>query len=237
MFCTACGSEISLAADVCPSCGRRISVADVRPLASAQAAVSSQSGVWARSAETLVAPAPSDLALSSAQASIHAGDLDLPGFPRELAGRVALLTGLVMLADLLLPWVTINGTGYAPTRLGLPALGMVLTLVAVIAPPLIPRLRRAAVTRALPFGAGALTLGFAGALWLLTGPLAPALARSLIARINYEAAPSLLNAAPDGALSASLLQVAPALGLYLFMLGAGTLVVAGYQTLTARHDS
>lgn len=171
------------------------------------------------------------------QASIHAGDLDLPGFPRELAGRVALLTGLVMLADLLLPWVTVNGTGYAPTHIGLPALGMVMALVAVIAPPLIPRLRRAPVTRALPLGVGALTLGFAGALWLLTGPLAPILTRALIARISYEAAPALINASPDGTLSSSVLQMAPALGLYLFMLGAVALVVAGYQLVSARHDS
>lgn len=234
MFCSACGSEISLAADACPSCGRVVATGVVR----VGAARASESDARLRLIEPVLAPAPTDPTLVAAPlqrfGSIHAGDLDLPGFPRALAGRVALLTGLVMLADLLLPWVDVNGEGYAPTKIGLPALGMVLLLVVVIAPPLIPRLRRERFTRALPMLVGALTLGFSGALWLLAGPLAPMLAESLIARIGYVAAPELAGAL-SGSVS-SILRISPAIGLYLFILGACVLVGAGYQTLNSPND-
>lgn len=158
----------------------------------------------------------------------------MPGFPRSLAGRVALLTGLVMLADLLLPWVNVNGEGYSPTRIGLPAFGMVLLLIAVVAPPLVPRLRRMPLTRALPFLIGALNLGFTAALWLLAGPLAPMLAKSLIARISYEAAPGLAGVLSGN--TSSILQITPAIGLYLFILGACSLIGAGYYTLVTPED-
>jgi hypothetical protein len=139
-----------------------------------------------------------------------------------------------MLADLLLPWVNVNSEGYSPTRIGLPALGMVLLLIGVVAPPLVPRLRRAPLTRALPLLIGALTLGFTSALWLLAGPLSPMLAKSLIARISYEAAPGLAGVL--SADSTSILQITPAIGLYLFILGACALIVAGYYTLVTAED-
>ncbi|HEX8731743.1 MAG TPA: zinc ribbon domain-containing protein [Ktedonobacterales bacterium] len=234
MFCSACGSEVSLAADVCPSCGRATATGSVR----VGAAVASDSGARLRLVEPVLAPAPTDPTLAAAPlqriGSIRAGDLDLPGFPRALAGRVALLTGLVMLADLLLPWVDVNGAGYAPTRIGLPTLGMVALLVLVIAPPLIPRLRRERFTRALPMLVGALTLGFATTLWLLAGPLAAKLTESLIARIGYVAAPELAGALSGSA--TSILRISPAIGLYLFILGACILTGAGYLALTASNE-
>ncbi len=234
MFCSACGSEISLAAEACPACGRAIATAPVRVGVGAAHVGESD----ARLTHIDIASASAGSSFASAPllqpGSIHAGDLDLPGFPRTLAGRVALLTGLVMLADLLLPWVNVNNEGYSPTRIGLPALGMVLLLIVVVAPPLIPRLRRAPLTRALPLLIGALTLGFASALWLIAGPLAPLLARSLIGRISYEAAPGLAGVLTGD--TSSILQITPAIGLYLFILGACALIGAGYQTLMAPQE-
>ncbi len=174
--------------------------------------------------------------LAPPTASIHAGDLDVPGFPRDLPGRVALLTGLVMVADLLLPWVSVNGEGYAPTWLGLPALALALVMAVVVAPPLIPRLRRAPLTRMLPFGVGALTLGFASALWLAAGPLAPTLTAALAARLANAGAPDLTIVSGSASGSGGLLQIAPAIGLYLFIIGACVLLVVGYQLLKAQSE-
>ena len=241
MFCSACGSQISLAAEVCPSCGKPTAASPARALTRVGARVArdanpSASDSWARPTEAVqpaMAPAPPSMPLAAGiprSASIFAGDLDIPSFPRDLPGRVALLTGLVMAADLLLPWVTLNGEGIAPTRFGLPALLVVVALVAVIAPPLIPRWRRHILTRMTPFGVGALLLGCSGALWGLAGPLASPVIVALIARIN--ASGQFLITTPTGpVLSASALQVAPAIGLYLFMLGACALTGAGYRML------
>lgn len=234
MFCSACGSEISLAAEACPSCGRPVATGAVR----VGAARASEPDARLRLVEPTMAAALTDPTLAAAPlqriGSIRAGDLDLPGFPHAMAGRVALLTGLVMLADLLLPWVEVNGEGYAPIRIGLPALGMVLLLIAVIAPPLIPRLRRERGVRPLPMLVGALALGFSGSLWLLAGPLATRLTESLIARVGYEAAPELAGMLSGS--SSSILRISPAFGLYLFILGACVLVGAGYLLLYSTDD-
>lgn len=234
MFCSACGSEISLVAEVCPACGRAVAAPNTRMLtrigaASTADAGARSSGSWMRSRERMEAfTAPTTLppltsasaeSAASAAASIFAGDLDVPGFPHDLPSRVALLTALVMEADLLLPWVNVNGASYAPTQVGLPAVALLVALLAVIAPPLLPRWRRAPITRMLPFGTGALMLGFAGALWTFSGPLAPALMATLAAHVPF---------APP--------QVAPALGLYVFLLGAGALLVTGYLLLAAQSE-
>jgi hypothetical protein len=239
MFCSACGSEISLVAEVCPSCGRAVAATNTRTLtrigaASMADAGARSSGSWMRSRErmeaftgpTTLPPLTSASTESTASAgstgaaaSIFAGDLDVPGFPRDLPSRIALLTALVMEADLLLPWVNVNGASYAPTQVGLPAVALLVALLSVIAPPLLPRWRRAPLTRMLPLGVGALMLGFAGALWAFSGPLAPALMATLAAHVPF---------APP--------QVAPALGLYVFLLGAGALLVTGYLVLAAQSE-
>lgn len=239
MFCSACGSQISLAAEVCPSCGKPTATSPGRALTRVGVRIAndpSASDSWARPTEAVqpaMAPAPPSMPLAAGiprSASIFAGDLDIPSFPRDLPGRVALLTGLVMAADLLLPWVTLNGEGIAPTHFGLLALLVVAALLAVIAPPLIPRWRRHILTRMAPFGVGALLLGCSGALWGISGPLWPTVAAAFIARINASGQYQIIT--PTGALlSATTLQVTPALGLYLFMLGACALIVAGYRML------
>ena len=242
MFCSACGSQISLAAEVCPSCGKPTATSPARPLTRVHAGAASEaspsaSDSWARPLEVAqAAPAPPSLPLPigmQRDASIFAGDLDVPSFPRDLPGRVALLTGLVMAVDLLLPWVTLNGEGIAPTRFGLPALLVVVALVAVIAPPLIPRWRRHILTRMAPFGVGALLLGASGALWGLAGPLASTIIAALFARISAGGVSGTfqINTPMGAILVSNPIQLAPALGLYLFMLGACALIVAGYRML------
>lgn len=253
MFCSACGSQVSLAAEVCPQCGKpSAAAAPARTLTGSSGMIAldgaSASGaadghdLWARppipadALEMAAAPAlPSATpATRTHGASIFAGDLDAPSFPRDLPGRVALLTGLVMAADLLLPWVTLNGAGIAPTRVGLPALVVALALLAVIAPPLIPRWRRHHLTRMAPFGVGALLLGFGGALWGLAGPLSSTMIAALLSRVSVTGAdsgPFPINTPSGTFLGTNPIQLAPAIGLYLFLLGACALVGAGYRML------
>lgn len=255
MFCSACGSQMSLAAEVCPQCGKPSAAsAPARTLAGSRVALDGASpGVggaddshdhWMRppaaaaDAALEMAAAPILPSASSATsehgASIFAGDLDAPSFPRDLPGRVALLTGLVMAADLLLPWVTLNGEGIAPTRFGLPTLLVVLALLAVIAPPLIPRWRRHPLTRMAPFGVGALLLGFGGALWGIAGPLSSTIVAALISRITAVegvSGPVSINTPAGAVYTNDPIQLAPAIGLYLFLLGACALVGAGYRML------
>jgi hypothetical protein len=169
-------------------------------------------------------------------ASIYAGDLDAPSFPRDLPGRLALLTALVMGADLLLPWVSVNGSAYAPTRAGTPILALLLLLAAVVAPLLLPRWRHARITRMAPLGVGAFLLGMCATLWVICGPLSPLLVRAIVARVAATGGPVEMST-PDGAvLSALPLQIAPAFGLYIFLLCSSALTVAGYLTLTARSE-
>ncbi|HET9110940.1 MAG TPA: hypothetical protein VFN78_08965 [Ktedonobacterales bacterium] len=167
-------------------------------------------------------------------ASIYAGDLDAPGFPRDMPGRLALLTALVMAADLLLPWVSVNGAGYAPTRVGAPALAVLLALAMVIVPPLIPRWRHAPLVRMAPFGMGAFLLGLSVAVWAITGPLGPLLIHSIAAHLGVTVGPGVVST-PDGAMILPApMQIAPVLGLYVFEVGACALIVSGYLALAER---
>ncbi len=246
MFCTVCGSEIPLSAEACPTCGRSLETAGAAVAVrsgSASAHSSVSSGSWPRPVAIGRTPA-SQAELSAPEASIHAGDLEQSGFPRTLSGRVVLLTGVVMMADLLLPWVSVNGLGYAPTRFALPALAVALTLALMLVAPLEPHLRRQRITRALPVGIGALMLGSAGTIWLITGPLASELLRALVGRIAVASgiviSGSVVINTPSGAVLTtsplSVVQIAPSMGLYLFIMGACALLVAGYFTLASRNQ-
>lgn len=227
MFCSACGSEISLAAAACPSCGRLVAPDLVAARASA-ARSSASSDSWA------VPQGAIGASESSPSASIFAGDLDLPGFPRDMPRRVALLTGLVMTADLLLPWVTVNGDGITPVRLGAPLLLVVAALVLVIAPPMIPRLRSMPVARVLPFGVGSFLIGMTLTLWVSATLLSSRLIAAFVAHIVAIGDPNMGGAL--GGQSAPDYSVTPAFGLYLFLLGACALVVAGYFALPGHGE-
>lgn len=167
--------------------------------------------------------------------SIYAGDLEPPGFPRDTPRRVALLVALGMTADILLPWVLVNGQPYAPATLGLAALAPVAALALVVAPMLAPRLRRSPGAQTLPFGMGMLLLGAGLTLWLIVGPLANRLATALIVHMLTQSVPVIgaIMSSP----TASLISVQPAAGLYVFLLGACALVGAGYRILTRPPDS
>jgi hypothetical protein len=111
---------------------------------------------------------------------------------------------------------------------------LVAALVLVIAPPMIPRLRRLAVARVLPFGVGSLLIGMSLTLWVSATLLSSRLIEAFVAHVTAVGDPNLggaLGGPPTPSYS-----VVPSLGLYLFLLGASALVVAGYFALPGHGE-
>jgi len=208
MFCLQCGAEMAVRAQVCPVCGhvygdRERALADAKPARAAKSAA--VDGV-------LNAPA----APRPATSVKYVGDLASPGLPRDLPGRFVLGVSLGMAADLLLPWVSVNGENITPASIGAPVVVVVALLAAATLPVYTASLRQHPVWSALPLMVAAFCAGIAGSVWLLLAPLSQILAAS------FGSDPSNLILAPQG-------------GLYLFLLGAAALLVSGQRMLAAMH--
>ena len=161
--------------------------------------------------------------------SIRWGDLDAPGFPQDILSRVVVVVALGLAANVLTPWVLINGHAISPARLGLPAIAFALLMVAVALPTLSPPLRRGALLFGLPFGVGAMCFGAGALAWLALDPLGPRLSADLIAEAN-STNPLIGTTAKVVPETATLtLSFRPGIGLYLLLLGSCALMVLGYQ--------
>lgn len=209
MFCLQCGAEMAVRAQVCPVCGhvygeRERTLAESKPARVVQASArSGASGLPASAAR-------------SAPSVKYVGDLASPGLPRDLPGRFVLGVSLGMAADLLLPWVSVNGENVTPVSIGAPVVVVVALLAAATLPVYTITLRQHPVWSALPLMVGAFCGGIGLSVWLLRAPLAQIFAAS------FGSDPSNLALAPQG-------------GLYLFLLGAATLLVSGQRMLAAMH--
>lgn len=208
MFCLQCGAEMALRAQVCPVCGhvygdRERALADSKPARTAK----SPASAGAMAAQAAARPAASVK---------YVGDLASPGLPRDLPGRFVLGVSLGMAADLLLPWVSVNGENITPASIGAPVVVVVALLAAATLPVYTASLRQHPIWSALPLMVGAFCAGVAGAVWLLLAPLSQILATT------FGSDPSNLALSPQG-------------GLYLFLLGAATLLVSGQRMLAAMH--
>lgn len=221
MFCMGCGAETPPRASACQVCGRPLggpSRPDEVPPAAGTAPRASTSAADAGSRLTQHAAAARDLAPIAARAttgpSIGKGDLTTTGFPRDTLGRAVIFTVLAMCADLVAPWVNLDGTRIAPSAVGLPILGVVVVLGVAALPVTRPTLRATPLYAAAPLVIGAASFGSAGAVWLRT-----ALSTS------------------GGSAASDSFQVSPAyiadVGLYLFLAGAIVLVSIGYQFFLA----
>jgi hypothetical protein len=140
------------------------------------------------------------------------------GLPRDLPGRFVLGISLGMAADLLLPWVSVNGQNVTPASLGAPVIVVVALLAAAILPVFTVSLRQHPIWSALPLIIGAFCAGIAGSVWLLLAPLTQIFAQS------FGSDPSNLLLSPQG-------------GLYLFLIGSGVLLVSGQKMLAAMHET
>lgn len=210
MFCLQCGAEMAIRAQVCPVCGhvygdRERALADSKPARAAKLAAS---------AGAMAAP----MAARPAASVKYVGDLASPGLPRDLPGRFVLGVALGMAADLLLPWVSVNGENINPANIGAPVVVVLALLAAATLPVYTASLRQHPVWSALPLMVGAFCAGIAGAIWLLLAPL------SQIFATTMGSDPSNLALSPQG-------------GLYLFLLGAAALLVSGQRMLAATHIS
>lgn len=211
MFCLECGTEMAVRARVCPACGhvygdRERSMVEPQP---------AQATPDMFAAATRATPPPSS---QNATAVKYVGDVSATGLPRDLPGRFVLGVSLGMAADLLLPWVSVNGQNVTPASLGAPVIVVVALLAAAILPVFTPSLRQHPIWSALPLIIGAFCAGIAGSIWLLLAPLTQIFAQS------FGSDPSNLLLSPQG-------------GLYLFIIGAGVLLVSGQKMLAAMHET
>lgn len=236
MFCMGCGAEVPARAVVCPVCGRGTGGRGDARAASAQAGALDKAnmidGAGERGAPRELSAAPT-LALAAAPTapagpSIGSGDLDQPGFPRDALGRSLIFTVLAMAADLLAPWVNVDGNRIAPSSLGLlPALGAVWLALAVL-PLLRPSLRATPLYAAAPLMVGATSLGLAAAVWIRV----TLFGAQPTAQSGGDSAFQVLGASSSAYQSLSTSSSAD-MGLYLFLAGSVVLIIAGYQMFLA----
>jgi hypothetical protein len=213
MFCLECGTEMAIRARVCPTCGhvygdRERSMAEPQPaLGDTHASAAGAQATSPRSSSSQTAPAVK-----------YVGEVSTTGLPRDLPGRFVLGISLGLAADLLLPWVSVNGQNVTPASLGAPVIVVVALLAAAILPVFTVSLRQHPIWSALPLIIGAFCAGIAGSVWLLLAPLTQIFAQS------FGSDPSNLLLSPQG-------------GLYLFIIGSGVLLVSGQKMLAAMHES
>lgn len=211
MFCLECGTEMAVRARACPVCGHVYGDRE-RSLADPQSAQAAQ-----RATATFGTPAaaPASQATSTVK---YVSEVAATGLPRDLPGRFVLGVSLGMAADLLLPWVSVNGVNVTPASLGAPVIVVVALLAAAMLPVFTTSLRQHPVWSALPLIIGALCAGIVGSVWLLLAPLTQILAQS------YNSDPSILAISPQG-------------GLYLFIIGSAVLLVSGQRMLAAMQEA
>ena len=132
---------------------------------------------------------------------IRWGDLDGLAFPRDNSGRVVLAAAAALVVSLFMPWVSYGALSITPNHLGRFTLATIAVALVAAAPTLWGPRRRRRLAAVAPFGLGALLLG--------AGLLYADQYMSLATQIN----------------------VSLGVGLYLFLLSAAGLVIAGYQLL------
>lgn len=208
MFCLECGAEMAVRARTCPVCGhiygdRERLLAESQPAPAAQGSLAS--GLSA-------APAHPAQSTQAAPGVKYVGELGTAGLPRDLPGRFVLGIALGMAADLLLPWVSVNGTNVTPASIGAPVIVVVALLAAATLPVFTSSLRQHPIWSALPLMVGAFCAGIALSVWLLLAPL------TQIFAISFGSDPSNLSLSPQG-------------GLYLFLLGSAVLIASGQRML------
>lgn len=213
MFCLECGAEMAVRASACPVCGHIYGERErsLREPRSEQAAHTAPAPAFGTPAGSTPQSAPSLL--------LYGGDAGAtPGQPDSLPGRLVLIASLGLAADLLLPWVSVNGENITPSSIGAPVVVVVALLAAATLPVFTASLRQHSVWSALPLIVGAFCAGIAGSIWLLLAPL------TQIVAVPLGIDPSNLTLSPQG-------------GLYLFLIGSAVLLVSGQKMLAVMHEA
>jgi hypothetical protein len=179
-----------------------------------------------RAATTSPAPQP-----RAASPSVSSGDLALFALPGDVTGRLVLVLPLLLAADLLAPWIVLGDAQIAPARAGLFALVVALPFAFIAAMTVYLPFRQRPVLAAIPLIVSALALGGGLILLLMVGPfggrVVSLIGGGTIARLNVFIVSGTQTPIPGP------LPLAPDIGLYAFIVGAGALVVASYRRLDA----
>jgi hypothetical protein len=175
---------------------------------------------------TIPSPAPQPRA---AAPSVSSGDLALFALPGDMTGRLVVVLPLLLVADLLAPWIVLGDAQIAPARAGLLALVVALPFALIAAMTVYLPFRQRPVLAAIPLVVSALALGGGLILLLMVGPfggrVVSLIGGGTIARLNVFIVTGTQTPIPGP------LPLAPDIGLYAFVVGAGALVVASYRRL------
>lgn len=167
--------------------------------------------------------APRSLAFSATPA-IQPGDLAMPGLPRDAQGRALLITAVAMAADILAPWRVVFGQHVPLTQSGPPALAVLVLVALALAPLTKPVYRRQPSVAVAPLLVGAVCLGVGLTYW------------GFIPQLNSQALQVVQGSnvgGPDVVSLPANVVISPDIGLYLFLLGSGVLILVGYQIFLA----
>ena len=176
----------------------------------------------------ILSPAPHPRA---AAPSVSSGDLALFALPGDVTGRLVVVLPLLLAADLLAPWIVLGDAQIAPARAGLFALVVALPFALIAAMTVYLPFRQRPVLAAVPLVVSALALGGGLILLLMVGPfggrVVSLIGGGTIARLNVFIVSGTQTPIPGP------LPLAPDIGLYAFIVGAGALVIASYRRLDA----
>jgi hypothetical protein len=174
----------------------------------------------------IASPAPQPRA---AAPSVSSGDLALFALPGDVTGRLVVVLPLLLAADLLAPWIVLGDAQIAPARAGLFALVVALPFALIAAMTVYLPFRQRPVLAAVPLVVSALALGGGLILLVMVGPfggrVVSLIGGGTIARLNVFIVTGTQTPIPGP------LPLAPDIGLYAFVVGAGALVVASYRRL------
>jgi len=138
---------------------------------------------------------------------------------------------LLLVADLLLPWIVLGDAQIAPARLGLLALVAALPFALIAAMTVYLPFRQRPVLAAIPLIISSLALGGGLVLFLMVGPfggrVVSLIGGGTLARLNVFIVSGTETPIPGP------LPLTPDIGLYAFIVGAGVLIVASYRRLDA----
>jgi len=233
MFCLGCGAELPARAEVCAICGRPAHPeSPMSPRAPKRATVTAASASVTSSAAApraaILPPAPASHVVAP---SVSSGDLALFALPGDVTGRLVVALPLLLAADLLLPWIVLGDAQVAPARAGLLALVVALPFALIAVMTVYLPFRQRPILAAIPLIISALALGGGLVLLLMVGPfggrVVSLIGGGTLARLNVFLVSGIQTPIPGP------LPLAPDIGLYAFVLGAGALVVASYRRLDA----
>jgi hypothetical protein len=152
-----------------------------------------------------------------------------------VTGRLVVALPLLLAADLLMPWIVLGDAQIAPARAGLLALVVALPFALIALMTVYQPFRQRPILAAIPLIISALALGGGLILLLMVGPfggrVVSLIGGGTLARLNVFLVSGTQTPIPGP------LPLAPDVGLYAFVLGAGALVVATYRRLDALFTS